>query len=528
MTDDTDALIGELRDPAAYAQGVDRVEVIQTHISVVFLVGESAYKIKKPVDLGFVDYSTLARRKACCEAEVELNRRLAPGVYRGVVPIVREGGGLRMAGAGEAVEYAVHMRRLPEDRTLAALLRAGGVTPDLLRELAARVAAFHAAARHGPDVARWGAWSVVAGNCRENFEQVAAHVGETVSRPVFEELRALTEEALLVRRDEIEPRVAEDRIRDCHGDLRLEHVYWFPEAEAPADLLVVDCIEFNERFRYSDPVADVAFLVMELLREGVRDLAEAFVDAYFEASGDSAGRRLIPLYVAYRAVVRGKVLGFKATESEVPREERVRARDRARGHFLLALGALAPPAARPCLLVLSGLPASGKSHLAEQLRETAGFVWIRSDVVRKELAGLEPARSAKAAFGQGLYAPEWSERVYAECLARAGQALFEGRRVLVDACFASEERRGAFLAAARTWGVRGRVVLLETEPERVAARLAARAGDASDADWAVYERMGAAWEPLGPRTRDAAIVLDGGSTSVLGECEAALRQAGLL
>jgi aminoglycoside phosphotransferase family enzyme/predicted kinase len=515
-------LIEELSRPAAYPAGVERVEVRQTHVSAVFLAGRHAYKVKKPVEFGFLDFRTLERRRHFCEEEVRLNRRLAPAVYLGVVPITRGADGLKVEGDGAAVEWAVKMVRLPEEATLRERLLRGEVGAARLEDLARRLAAFHAAAEGGGPVASFGRFTVVAGNARENLEQPAAAVGVTVSAAVFERLRALTEGALARLRPLIESRAARGVPRDTHGDLRLSHVYLFPERAPPDDVVVIDCIEFNERFRYADPVADVAFLYMDLVRAGRRDLAEAFAAAYFTAAADGEGRALLPFYTAYRAAVRAKVEGLRAAEAEVPADERAAAQARARGHWLLALGELEASGRRPGLVLVSGLPGSGKSTLARGLAERSGFAVVRSDVVRKELAG-------GAAGREDIYTPEWTERTYAECLRRAEGLLWEGKRVLVDATFREEERRRTFLEAATRLGVPGLLLVCRARPEVVRERLAARRGDVSDANWRVYLELAAQWQPPGTPTRSAWHEIDTGGEreQALAAALRALAEAGL-
>lgn len=494
-----EALIRMLSDPAAYPDqlGDEAIEVHQTHISVVFVVGAHAYKIKKPVGFGFVDYDTVEKRRWFCEQEVHLNRRLAPSVYLGTVPITIDGPGLRMDGRGEVVEWAVKMERLPDDATLAERLRRGEIGVEHMEALADRIAAFHAQAEAGPAIAACGRFDVVAGNARENFDQSAAHVGITVSQVVLERLRRLTESILADLRPVIEARAARGVPRDGHGDLRLDHVYLFPDRPPPANLIVVDCIEFNERLRFADPVADMSFLVMELAARGRRDLARAFADAYFLASGDAEGRALLPFYTSYRAAVRGKVEGMESFEPEVPEAERGAALQRARVFWLLALAELEEPSRRPCLVLVGGLPGSGKSTLARSLSERAGFVVIRSDLVRKELAGLGAGQASRSPFEAGIYAPEWTERTYAECLRREEGLLFEGCRVLVDASFGTEASRRAFLEMGQRWGVPILLILCQADPDVVRGRLGRRRDDASDADWSIYMRALERWEPPG-------------------------------
>lgn len=387
-------LIAALADPAAYPRslGVEAVEVRQTHISAVFLAGPFAYKLKKPLDLGFLDYSTLERRRYFCEQEVRLNRRLAPAVYLGVVPVTADAAGVRMEGHGEIIDWAVKMVRLPDEAMLRERLRRGELGREPLEALARRLAAFHARAEAGPAVAAYGRFEVVAGNARENFDQAAPHVGTTLSRAVFERLRSLTEAALAGLRPLIEARAARGVPRDGHGDLRLDHIYLFPDRAPPGDLVIIDCIEFNDRFRCADPMADIAFTVVDLIHHGRRDLAAAFADAYFRAAGDVEGRALLPFYTAYRTAVRGKVEGMELAEPEVPEAERSAALVRARAHWLLALSELESPSRRPCLVLIGGLPGTGKTTLARGLAGRAGFDVIRSDLVRKELAGLSRVR----------------------------------------------------------------------------------------------------------------------------------------
>lgn len=484
-----------LSDPGAYPHPVGEVSVLHTHISMVFLAGDFAYKVKKPVELGFLDFTTLEKRRTDCEDEVRLNRRLAPTVYLGVVPIIRLDGGVRVGGGGPAFEYAVKMKRLPEEATLRARMRRGAVERSEVEELGRRVARFHRDADSDDEIARYGRFEVVAGNARENFEQTEGFRGQTVSRGVWRTLRELTERHLEEHRDLIERRARPGVIRDTHGDLHLEHVYRFPDREPPEDLVVIDCLEFNARFRYADPVSDAAFLAMDLAFHGRSDLADAFAEAYFGATGDEEGRALLPFYTAYRAVVRGKVESFQLGEEEVPEQQRWQNLQRARAHFLLALGRLAAPSERPALVLTAGLPATGKSHLSSGLADRAGFERVASDEVRKELAGLEPKESAAAPLDEGLYTPEWSERVYAVCLERAEEALFEGRRAVVDATFQKAKTRRAYLDAARAWGVPAVLLVCETPAKEVRRRLKRRAEEprVSDADWEIYRAVAERW-----------------------------------
>lgn len=502
------ALIDALTSPAAYPElRPARVEVIQTHVSAVFLLEHDVFKVKKPVDLGFLDYSTLARRRAMCEAEVELNRRLAPEVYLGVVPVTCHEGQVVVGGAGEVIDYAVHMRRLPDERTLEAALSRGEVPLGTMEALGGRLAAFHAGAARGPAIAAFARFAAVERNCLDNFPPLRRD-GAPVSAALVDRVEAATRAELGRERGTIEGRAERGVPCDSHGDLRVDHVYLFPERAPPDDLLVIDCIEFNDGFRYGDPVADLAFLVMDLRLHGHEAHAAALCAGYFAAAEDAEGRGLLPLYTAYRATVRAKVECFRHAEPEVPASSRAAAAVSAPRHLLLALAELSPAGERPALVLVAGLPACGKSTLARGLSAVAGFSVIRTDVVRKELAGLEPLDRASAPPGAGIYSAEMTARTYETCLERAEARLLAGERVIVDANFRSDAQRHPFFALAGRLGVPARLLVCEVAEAVAIERLVLRTGDASDADTAIYHYARAEWEAPGESVRPWTTVID--------------------
>jgi aminoglycoside phosphotransferase family enzyme/predicted kinase len=522
---ETQWLIESLARASAYPAPCEHVEIRQTHASIVALVGPVVYKIRKPVDLGFLDFSTLDKRRIDCLQEMRLNRRLAKDVYLDVVPIVRTTEGVAVEGQGEPVEWAVKMRRLPDAASLLALLDRGKLTADLLSSVAERIARFHRETTCAID----GGFDTVASNARENFEQIAVDVGRTVSPGVFAKVRALTEQWLARLRPLIESRAQRGIGCDGHGDLRLEHVYAFPDARPPDDIVIIDCVEFSERFRRGDPVLDVAFLVMELLFHDREDLARAFADAYFRASGDEEGREVLPFYVAYRSVVRAKVRGIELREREIDAARRASSLAKARAHFLLARGVLEAPAGRPALVLIGGLPGTGKSTVALALARQAGFEVIRSDAVRKELAGVEPGRSAAGDWESGIYSRQWTDRTYEECLRRAEAALLDGKRVIIDASFASDSHRTRFIDAGRALAVPVVWLVCLATSDRIRERLAQRHGDVSDADFAVYERARQSWEPPGRVSREVLTEIDTehGAEHSLSHALSVLRAKGL-
>lgn len=507
---DTIDLIAALAQPPAFPFDVQDVDVRQTHLSAVFLAGDVAYKIKKPVRLSFVDFSTLKQRRHFCEREVHLNRRLAPDVYLGVVPVTREGSALRFEGTGDVVEWAVKMRRLSESGTLAESVRTEAVDPALMRNLAERIAEFHRTSDSNDEICRFARFDAIAANFEDNLAAAAKAVGTTISPRVCSRLTELTRNELKRLRSLIDERAARGVPRDTHGDLRLEHVYYRPEVPPPGDWLIIDCIEFNDGFRYADPVVDVAFLVMDLKFAGRHDLARSVIDAYFSAADDAEGRRLLPLYTSYRAAVRAKVEAIEIGEREVPADERAAATERARGHWLLALSELASPDQKPCLILVGGLPGTGKSTVARRVAQAAGVRMIRSDEVRKDLAGLDKHESTRSAIGTGIYTPTWTEDTYAECLRQTERLLFEGGRVIVDATFTFERHRRLFLDSARRWGVPAVWLRCECDAATARNRMAQRTGDVSDADWEVYCEAAARWEATSPSTVRAMRVIDTG------------------
>ena len=450
--------------------------LIQTHISAVLVGQDRVLKLKKPVDFGFLDYTTPEKRLAACRAEVELNSRLSPEIYLGVETV----------GEGEERDYGVLMRRLRRERMLDELVRRGEVTEAMIREIAAVVARFHEGARRGPEVDRYGEWGVIAGNWRENFAQTEgmAWAGERAL------VRRWVEGELAREAGRFAERVAGGHIVDGHGDLRCESV------NVAERIFVFDCIEFNERFRCGDTAGEVAFLAMDLAARGRPDLGYYFVEEYLRLRPDGGLRGVEPFYRCYRAYVRGKVAGFRLGEAEFSEAEREAARVEAGSYFDAARRYADRVGARTVVVVV-GLPGTGKTAVARAVAGELGWRVISTDAVRRGLFG---TAKGPAEFGAGVYGREASEATYREVLARAGAALAEEGGVVLDGTFAEEGRREAVRGWAAGKGARLRVVECVLAGERVRERLAGRAerGDGlSDADWGIYQRQAAGYRGWG-------------------------------
>jgi len=487
-------------DPSAAAG----LEALQTHISHVFLTGERVYKLRKAVDLGFLDFSTRATRNADCLREVALNRRLAPDVYVGVAPVRPADGAFRVGPVGEAlagdVEHVVVMRRLPAGRDALSLLSQGELTSAHVDAVAARLAAFHAKQALGaPAPFEPEAWRRrIVEPVEENFASLDRAAGRTVSECTLERARRKARAFADKKGWRFEARRRDGRAVDGHGDLHLEHV-WF-EGDA-GDPRLVDCIEFSERLRRIDPASDVAFLAMDLVYRGRRRLAERFLRRYARDSDDYDLYRVVDYFVAYRAGVRAKVAALAAEEPEIPAEQRERAAESARQHLALAVHALESTGTGG-VVVVCGAVGTGKTTVAERVADVLAGVVISSDRVRKRLAGRAPTERpgpSEEGFGRGIYTPEHTRRTYAGLLERAEPIAASGRVAVLDATYARADLREDVRTWAEARGWAALLVEVRCAPEVARQRLAQRrteARDASDAGPELHARSAAAFEPV--------------------------------
>jgi aminoglycoside phosphotransferase family enzyme len=319
-----------LLNPQAYPHKPQKIELVQTQMSFIFLAGDFAYKVKKEVNLGYLDYTTLEKRHFFCHQELELNRRLCPGAYLAVVPIVEEKGGLRIEGRGKAIEYAVKMKRLPQERMMDVLLPQGQVTPEMIARVAEKLVSFHQKAETNQEIAVFGKLDVIRQNTDENFAQTEKYIGTSITAEEYQHIKNYTDNFVDSNASLFDKRVREGKIRDCHGDLHAAHVCFTD------DICIYDCIEFNDRFRYSDVASEIAFLAMDLDRYQQAGLSRHLVNTYVELSHDEELLKLLNFYKCYRAYVRGKVESFKLDDPCIPEGEKARILSVARSYFQLA------------------------------------------------------------------------------------------------------------------------------------------------------------------------------------------------
>lgn len=465
----------------------------QTHISYLLFAGEFVYKLKKPLDLGFLDFTTLEKRRHYCEQEVALNRRLCEETYLGVVPVATSGGATKIEGEGEAVDYAVKMRRLPDEGMMTPMLERDAVTGDQIRMLARRIAEFHASSERSDEIDSYGGLETAMLNWRENFEQTEAYIGRTVHQRQFDDIRAFVEETAEEHAALFARRVQEGRARDCHGDLRTDAVCFTRDG-----VCIFDCIEFNERFRYSDVAADIAFLAMDLESRGRRDLSDELMGAYLGATLDATLPLLLPFYKCYRAYVRGKVDGFQLDQPEIDEAQKRVVADGARAYFELAHEYATQRTPRT-LIITVGVSGSGKSHLANALAAHLGAAIFSSDVARKRLLGIEPTEKRPDPLDAGAYSPDVTERTYAALLDEARPWLEQGKAVILDATYLSREQRHGALQLAAETDARFIAVECDTAEAVIWERLSQRKGEeraVSDGRWEIYKAQQERREPI--------------------------------
>ncbi len=471
-----------LRDPQAYPYPVvQQIEVVETHISWIFLTGEFAYKLKKPVNLGFLDFSTLERRKHFCEEELRLNRRLCPDLYLDVLPVTEPDGKIRIGGDGEAIDYVIRMVQFDRRFELDRLLRENGLTKRQIEEAAGAIAAFHAETPRADPAAKFGTPEVILKPMLENLdltEQVARTIEE---RSDIEKIRHWTLVEHRQKSGVVRERKALGMVRECHGDLHTGNM-----VIRDGKITIFDCIEFSHVLSIIDVMSDVAFLFMDLEHSGHPELAWHFLNAWLSKNGDYNGLQVLRLYCVYRAMVRAKVTSIRVAQ-ESDEEEKAKTLAEHHSYIRLALGYTQPR--KPMLLITYGVSGSGKSTWAAQLADMGGFIHIRSDVERKRLFGIGSLERS-AGKGFDIYTPYATQKTYDTMLGDASTALSAGFPVIVDATFPDAHKRAPFIRLARAMNCECRILCFQATHETLRERVRTRhekGSDASEADQKVLE-----------------------------------------
>jgi uncharacterized protein len=485
-------VIRAMLQPETYPEPPTGILHLQTHISHLFLTGRLVYKIKKPVDLGFLDFTTLARRHYFCGQEVLLNRRLTKDLYLGVVKIAASGEKIRINGPGRVLEYAVLMREMPQERMMDHLLAAGRVTQKDLRALVRKLVPFYQKAKTGKGIDPFGRIEIIVKNTEENFLQTHPYVGRLISVKEADRLHFRCRAFLKRNPDLFQKRIQEGRIRDCHGDLHSGNIC------LEENIQIYDCIEFNHRFRYADIASDLAFLAMDLDFYGPPDLSELLIREYTRLSGDRDLPRLLHFYKTYRAHVRAKVHAFAADDLELPAAERESHSRAARKYFRLAVRyALQLPV--PQLVVVFGLMGTGKTTLAQALATRTGWTLFSSDAVRKKLGGIPPTTKKWEPFGGGIYGEEMSRRTYDRMREGAGKELQRGKSVILDGSYKRQSERQALIDLAEQLGAEIRFIECRAPVKIIRQRLEQRSREkevVSDGRWELYRQQRRDFDPV--------------------------------
>jgi aminoglycoside phosphotransferase family enzyme/predicted kinase len=493
-----------LMRPECYPHPVREIRLLETHISWVLLTGDFAYKIKKPVNLGFLDFSTLGMRGHYCEEELRLNRRLAPELYLEAVTVRGSAAAPHIGGEGPLLDYAVKMREFPQEALASRMLEGGTFGTAEVDALAALVAEFHARAAGASLTDRFGTPDTIIAAAMQNFEQILPRLQHARNKEAAQLLREWTGREGEAKRGEFAARKRAGRVRECHGDLHLGNIVVTDGRPLP-----FDCIEFNDELRWIDVMNEVAFVVMDLCDRGRPDLGWRFLNRYLENSGDYEGLAVLRFYLVYRALVRAKVHLIRSQQPGLLKNDKSRLQTAFHGYLRLA--SRLSTVSGLALLITHGFSGSGKTTATQALIEQIGAVRVRSDVERKRLHGLAPLERSGSGHDSGIYLPAATEATYDRLASVAERTIDAGYPAVVDAAFLKHDERSCFREVARRRAVP--FVILDFDApekllrERIAQRAAA-ASDASEADLSILERQIQSREALVPEERVAAVSVD--------------------
>jgi len=481
-------LIQQMLVPEFYPHPVTMpIELMQTHASYVLLTGDFVYKLKKPVNFGFLDYSTVAKRQHFCQEEIRLNQRGAKELYLAVLPVAKQGDKYHLGSGGEIVDYAVKMVQFPQENLLSNMFESGTITTEDVEEMGRVVAGFHANAQTSEHISSFGRVEQIRQSIDDNYRQTEKYIERAQTQLQYTETKAYTDRFLVEHQQLFLDRITGGFIRECHGDLHLSNICrWHHQ------ILLFDCIEFNEPFRFVDTMYDVAFAVMDLEARGRKDLANRFLNTYAEQTGDWAGLQVLPMYLSRQAYVRAKVTSFLLDDPGVSSEDRSIAAQTAGDYYRQAWEYTRPRQGR--IIMLSGLSGSGKSTLGKQIAQSVGGVHLRSDAVRKHLGGIPLLSKGD----DSLYTPEMTAKTYQRVLALGAKLAAQGLTVILDAKYDRQSLRAAVVDLAADRGIPVQMIYCTAPADVLRDRLAHRTGDIADATVDLLASQQAAWEDFTP------------------------------
>lgn len=494
-------LINVLQDPKVWPHSVTEVEVLETHISYVLLAGDFAYKFKKPLNLGFLDFTSLDLRQYYCEKELRLNRRLAPDLYLDVIAVTGSIKNPEMAGTGPVLEYAVRMRRFPSNGLLSQHVE--HLSPELVDRLAIQVSAFHAGIAVSDADSPYGSPESVYAPMQENFRLIRALEHEPGVVAQLDRLEQWTEQVYTDLMGTIAARKADGFTRECHGDMHLGNITLVDD-----EPVIFDCLEFNRNLRWIDTISEISFLVMDLEQQGRPELAQRFLNTYLEQSGDYAGLELLSLYKTYRALVRAKVAAIRLGQDDLTEEERPGLTQEL--HDYIDLAESYTIVGQPAVVITHGVSGSGKSFSARLLAMWLPAVQIRSDVERKRLSGLDPEADSRSKPWQGLYGEQATWNTYQRLLDLAEDLVAYGFVPIVDATFLKQEQRQLFADMADRMLVPFIILDMQVTESELHARVRARIeheGHVSEADEGILDMQLEQEEPLTAEEKVYAVVV---------------------
>jgi len=492
-SESTNRLWEFLDNRKSYSHEPESVKHIQTHISHVFIAPPFVYKIKKPVDFGFLDYSTLDKRKHFCEREVELNRRLCSDIYLGVIPIFRDGNSFTFSSdsSGEIVEYAVKMKKLDQKYFLYSYIENDTLTDQHMDRVAEKLADFYQEQEPDDDVLKYGEIEQIRFNTDENFQQTKSFIGKTIENEEYQAIKYFTDRYFETHQSLFHRRISQKRIVDGHGDLHLEHIHIRPDS-----ICIYDCIEFNERFRCGDLAADLAYLAMDLDFQDRRNESRYFVDQMAQKLDDPDLSKIIDFYKCYRGYVKGKVKSLQSTGEENSPNRKAKLQQTATDYFHLSLR-YALLGSQPIVLIFMGRIGTGKSTLAEHLAATLNIDYISSDRIRKNLAGLPLYERPTSSKREKLYSAEMSEKTYQYLFENVKTHFGKGKSVILDATFSMRSNRQRLAELLDSTQVDYMFIEAQASDKTIISRLKAREKEkttVSDARLEDFEKLTAKYE----------------------------------